>query len=250
MKFFIRYLTNLILYFVLIFFLVFYFFFFLNLDNEKQNLAKEIELVVFLKEGLSPETIAGLGENLRAEGRIREVFYTSKDEALKQLQGNPVIKEGVTLLKENPLPASFTVFPLRFEEAAINELFNYLSAFPGVEKVIFDRDILRRYLRLDTIYRALDISNVVFLGLLLVLVVLIMGYFLFNPNKKGIIITYLQQLLLSLPASVAVFFLFSQMKSRFLKAAIFFRPGEIILLSGIVLIFSLFFAVFSFTGNE
>ena len=92
MKVFIRYLTNFILYFILIFFLVFYSLFFLNLHQERENLAKKIELVVFIKEGLSPETIAQLGENLRKEVRIKEVFYTSKEEALKQLQENPIIK--------------------------------------------------------------------------------------------------------------------------------------------------------------
>lgn len=250
MKKFIRYLTNFILYFVLIFFLVFYFFFFLNLKNEQENLAKKIELVVFLKDGLSTETIAQLGENLRKDERIKEVFYTSKEEALEQLQENPVIKEGITLLKENPLPASFTVYPQSFAEKEISELREYLSSLSGVEKVIFSEEVFSRYLWFATIHKGLNIFNYIFFALLFLLLILPISYLYLSPDKRGIIFTYSQQLLFSLSATGMIFLLFYQIKSRLLKTVIFFSLEEIILLLGIILIFSLFFSVFMFGKNE
>jgi hypothetical protein len=250
MKLFIRYLTNFILYFILVFFLVFYFLFFLNLRNEGENLAKKIELVVFLKDGLSSEIIAQLGENLRQTKNVKDVFYTSKDEALKQLLGNPVIKEGVTLLKENPLPASFTVYPQSFEEKEISELREHLSSLSGVEKVIFNEEIFNRYLWLEALYKRLDIFNLIFLGLFFILLIFTVGYLFLSPNKKEMIFTYFRQILLSFSATGAILFLFYEIKLRFLKTIIFFNLKEIIFLLAGILIFTFFLSVFLFEKNE
>jgi len=250
MKLLFQKLAKIVLYFYCLFFLVFYSLFFLNVSKERENLAKKIELVIFPEEGLPPEIIARIGENLRGIKKIKEVIYISKGEALKQLQENPVIKEGITLLKENPLPASFTVYPQSFEQKEINELVSLISSFSGVGEVIFNEEIFNRYSQFDTLYKVLNIFNFIFFGFLFLFLIFTAGYLFSFPVKEKVISTYFQQLLFSLSGTGLLLFLFSRIKLHLLKTVIFFNFKEIIFLLFIISIFALFLSIFYVSKNE
>ncbi len=247
MRQFIRQLARLTFYFLSLFFLIFYLLLFLNLVKERENLAKKIEFAVLIKEGLSAEQIADAGEKLRHLKAIKEIFYISKEEAFRQLQENPILKESITLLKENPLPASFTVYPQSFEEKEINELLNSISSLPEAEKIIFNQEFFKHYSRVDTIHKVLNTINFVFLIALSVFLILTIFYLFSLPlDKKIIFLSYRVKLFFSLLGSGLLLLIIYQIKLHFLKTIIFFNLQEIILLFLLIAVLTFFFNTFSF----
>lgn len=93
------------------------------------NLLKYFEtrpqIIAFLKEEVTPETISALQNKLTSDTRVKEVRYVSKEEALEiykeATSDNPLLSE---LVSPTIFPASLelSVADLNFAEGIINEL--------------------------------------------------------------------------------------------------------------------------------
>lgn len=82
----------------------------MNVNSFVEGLGNRLEVVAYLKDGISDELLKELEDEIKRYPEVRGTSYISKDEALasldKGLAGEPSILEG---LEENPLPASLII---------------------------------------------------------------------------------------------------------------------------------------------
>ncbi|MBM2839279.1 MAG: ftsX, partial [Deltaproteobacteria bacterium] len=80
----------------------------MNANRLVERLGNRLEVVAYLKDGISEESLNDLEEEIKRYPEVRGVAYISKEDALasldKGLAGEPSVLEG---LDGNPLPASF-----------------------------------------------------------------------------------------------------------------------------------------------
>ena len=97
----------------------------MNANRLVERLGNRLEVVVYLKDGISEESLKELQEEIKRYPEVRGVTYISKEEALasldKGLAGGSSVLEG---LGENPLPASLII--------KLNDAFQNSAGIKGV----------------------------------------------------------------------------------------------------------------------
>ena len=97
----------------------------MNANRLVERLGNRLEVVAYLKDGISEESLKDLQEEIKRYTEVRGVAYISKEEALasldKGLAGEPSVLEG---LGENPLPASLII--------KLNDAFQNSAGIKGV----------------------------------------------------------------------------------------------------------------------
>lgn len=120
---------------------------------------EQVQVTVFLEEGLPMDQIAYLKKKISAEMAVKSLSYTSKEEALasfkRELKGQESLLEG---LGENPLPASFQLkVQERYQSPeAIKRLVISLKRLEGVEDVLYGQEWVER---LNTTVRLLRLMG-------------------------------------------------------------------------------------------
>ena len=107
----------------------------INLDRILQSVRGEIDVAVYLDEGVHEQDQALLQKDLMATEGVRSVVYVGRDQALRRFRaelGDDA--ELLDALQENPLPASFE---LRLEPTVmgaerLDDLTRTVEAYPGV----------------------------------------------------------------------------------------------------------------------
>ncbi len=118
-----------------------------NLGAIVRNWSRQIQVSVFLEDGVSPATREAVSRLLRETPEVESFEYLSKEEALerfrRQFSGLSHLPD---TLGENPLPASFE---LRITEgyrtpAAVTDLAGRLRVAAGVAMVRYDFEWIRK----------------------------------------------------------------------------------------------------------
>lgn len=110
----------------------------INVTHIEKQLEQQVGVTVFFNEGLDQAGIDAIGEQIKADERVKEVTYTSAEEAWKKFKkdyfgAEPELAEGFA--NDNPLAnsASYTVY---LENIADQDDFvEKVSAIEGVRKV-------------------------------------------------------------------------------------------------------------------
>jgi cell division transport system permease protein len=146
-----------------------------NLSLLVSRWKEEVQVTVFLRDGLSSGQISLLKQKLSQEGAIRSLSLVTKEQALadfrKDLKGQEGLLEG---LGYNPLPASFQIQlnePYQSPEM-LQELANRLKALDGVEDVLYGQEWIEQ---LTLIIRLLKLAGMTLGGLLLLASILIVS---------------------------------------------------------------------------
>ena len=75
-----------------------------------RNVEEKVSIRIFLKDGAAPEDVDKLQSDLAADARVKNIKYTSKEEALEEFKASMTESpEIVEQLEVNPLPASLDV---------------------------------------------------------------------------------------------------------------------------------------------
>lgn len=124
-----------------------------NLSHLAQGLEERVQLRVFLVDGLSPEAMAKVGEQIRAHPEVTRAIFVSRSEALERLKRQFAGREEVfELVEENPLPDSYVVQPEPGTDW--EKLSRALAQIEGVERATYGEEIVRRallFLRMTTV---------------------------------------------------------------------------------------------------
>lgn len=130
------------------------------------------QVTAFFKDEFSQQEIDVLKAKLAQTGKISQVKYISKEEALaiyqEQNKDDPLLLEMVTA---NILPASLEVATT--DILYLSEVAQILRHEPGVEEVIFQEDIVTSLKTWTSTLRKIGTVLIGFLGLVSVLIILI-----------------------------------------------------------------------------
>lgn len=144
----------------------------LNIDYAATKLESQIEMRVYLAEGLSENIINSISGEVEAVDGVKDVVFVSKTEALQQLQkewgDNAYVLEGLD--GENPLPDTLVVTldnPVMASSVALA-----VSSISNIENVIYGKEELAKLLQATYIVR---MSSLVIILILLFISVFIIS---------------------------------------------------------------------------
>jgi len=106
-----------------------------NLQGAAQRFTVEPQLSVFLRQEARR---ADLEPRLKADARIAQARFVSRDEALRELRQAEGLAEVVAALERNPLPDAFVLRAREPSAAALESLAADLRTLPGVARVQVD----------------------------------------------------------------------------------------------------------------
>lgn len=121
-----------------------------NLQGVAQGFSFEPQLSLFLKAGAAR---AGLEPRLRADARIAQLRFVSREDALKELRATEGLADVVAALERNPLPDAFVLRAAQADPTALEALARDLRALPGVAMVQVDSAWAQRLAALGRIGR-------------------------------------------------------------------------------------------------
>ncbi len=130
------------------------------------------QVTAFFKDEVKMDQVEDLKERLNQTGKVKELKYVSKEEALEiykeQNKSDPLLLEMVTA---NILPASLEVSTT--DIAYLGEIAQILRQQPGVEEVIFQEEVVKTLKTWTDTLRKIGAVLISFLGLISFLIVLI-----------------------------------------------------------------------------
>jgi cell division transport system permease protein len=106
-----------------------------NLQQVAQRFTLEPQLSVFLKPEAKRAELEG---RLRADARVAQLRFVSRDEALKELRQSEGLAEVVAALERNPLPDAFVLRARDGSAAALEALAADVRAMSGIAQVQVD----------------------------------------------------------------------------------------------------------------
>jgi cell division transport system permease protein len=133
---------------------------YLNLKELTGSLQQDIQVVLYLEEGLSPQQVAEVQQRLNGQPEVSTVIFVSKDQALTDFRTQfPSEQRLLQGLGENPLPASFVITPTpqHRSSAAVKKWTERLKSLPGVAEVQYSRDWIEN---LATIVRYIELGAI------------------------------------------------------------------------------------------
>lgn len=116
---------------------------FSNLKDITSSWQEQIQIVAYLKEGLSSADITSLEEKIRAEREVSSVRFISKDKALSEFKKDLANQTGLLDgLGENPLPAYFEVKIKKAyqDSGAVSSLAERSKKIKGIEDVQYGQE--------------------------------------------------------------------------------------------------------------
>jgi cell division transport system permease protein len=156
---------------VLIF--TFFFLIYVNLARFGESLGSEMRLTLYFEDELLPDQQEQLQSRIRAYTEVDEITYIDRQEAFARLSrhlGNEV--DVLAGLDSSFLPTSLEIFPKSdlHNLALIRNFADYLNTLPGVEKVQYGQDWLKRFSSFTQLIRIIVMVS----GALLVLTTIFM----------------------------------------------------------------------------
>jgi len=155
--------------FLILFFTIFLSLFFFNLTSFFNGILSYVEtkpqVTIYFKNDVKESDIFKIRDTVTSSGKVLSVKYISKKDALKIYQdlnkNNPTLLEMVTA---DILPASLEIYASKL--SYLPEIADYLKKQPGVDEVVFQKDIVDKLASLTSILRKVSVSILVFLLLI------------------------------------------------------------------------------------
>ena len=148
----------------------------INIDYAATKLESQIEMMVYLTDGLSENIVDTMDTEIRSINGVKSVEFISKDTALKNLEKNwgenSYLLEG--LEGDNPLPDAFLITLSDPSKAAAVAM--SVSSISNIEKVTYGKEELAKLLNATYVLR---MSSVV-----IIMILLFISIFIINNTIK------------------------------------------------------------------
>jgi cell division transport system permease protein len=137
----------------------------LNAAHFSRTVEEGIEVLVFLKDNVTPDLASQIGKELGRIQGVDRVTFVPKEEALEKLKQDLGEKSGLLMGLEgdNPLPDAFRIRPK--DTTLTPHIAKEAATFPGVEKVRYGEGVVEKLLTLTNWVRIAAIGLVVLFGL-------------------------------------------------------------------------------------
>ena len=113
----------------------------LNINHMASYLENQVEMTIYLKDGLTTNQVMDVGKQLKTLPGLKEISFTNKDQAMAEFRERMKDQQGLLdAINGNPLPASYkTSFttPDQLKEAA-----QTVAKYNSVESVQYGQDII------------------------------------------------------------------------------------------------------------
>lgn len=135
----------------------------LNINHMASYLENQVEMTVYLKDGLTTDQVMGIGKYLKAQPGMKEIKFTNKDQAMKDFRERMGDQHGLLdAINGNPLPASYQMSfqtPEQLKTAA-----EVVAKYQGVETVQYGKDIIEQLYKVAQVIRLSGIVLIIFLA--------------------------------------------------------------------------------------
>lgn len=135
----------------------------LNINHMASYLENQVEMTVYLKDGLTTGQVMGIGKYLKAQPGMKEIKFTNKDQAMKDFRERMGDQQGLLdAINGNPLPASYQMSfqtPEQLKTAA-----EVVAKYQGVETVQYGKDIIEQLYKVAQVIRLSGIVLIIFLA--------------------------------------------------------------------------------------
>ena len=135
----------------------------INLNNMASSLENQVQLSVYLKDGLTTEQIMAVGKQVKAIPNLKHLEFVNKEQAMKEFKERLGDQQQLVnaLGGVNPLPNSYV---LTFENPEdVKSTAKLVTTFQGVESTHYGQDIIEELFRITQIIR---IGGIVLIGFL------------------------------------------------------------------------------------
>ena len=135
----------------------------LNINHMASYLENQVEMTVYLKDGLTTDQVMGIGKYLKAQPGMKEIKFTNKDQAMKDFRERMGDQQGLLdSINGIPLPASYQMSfqtPEQLKTAA-----EVVAKYQGVETVQYGKDIIEQLYKVAQVIRLSGIVLIIFLA--------------------------------------------------------------------------------------
>lgn len=143
----------------------------LNVDYLATKLESQVEVKVYIKDGLSSEVINAMNKDIKELTGVKDCVFLSKDEALQsfsqQLGENSNLLDG--LEGDNPLADSFIV--TLHEPRMASNVTIAISAMSNVENVVYGKEELEKLLNITYLLRVGSLIIIMILVLISIFII-------------------------------------------------------------------------------
>ena len=136
----------------------------MNLNNLASNLENQVEISVYLKDGLTTQQFMGVGKKLKAMPDLKNLEWVNKEEAMKRFKERLGDQAQLVdaLNGNNPLPNSYILTFKNPEE--VKNAAKLVSTFPEVESAHYGQDVIEQIFKVTQVIRIGGIALIVFLA--------------------------------------------------------------------------------------
>ncbi len=175
--------------FLILFFTLFLAVFLFNLTTFFNGILSFVEtkpqVTVYFENETKETAISSIKQQLDATGKVAQAKYTSKEEALKIYKdlnkNNPLL---LKMVSADILPASLEIYANKVSD--LPQIAEQLKKVPGVDEVVFQRDVVDKLLSLTTMLRRVSIVLLVFLVVIVFVVLMTTTAFKIALKKEEI----------------------------------------------------------------
>lgn len=175
--------------FLILFFTLFLSLFFFNLTSFFNGVLSFVEtkpqVTVYFQNETKEDEISNIKRSVEATGKILSVKYISKQDALEIYRdlnkNNPLLLE---MVSADILPASLEIYATK--PTYLVEIADYLKKQPGIDEVVYQRDIVNKLLSLTTALRRISLFILSFLLIIAFIVLMTTAAFKIALKKDEI----------------------------------------------------------------
>lgn len=175
--------------FLILFFTLFLSLFFFTLTSFLNGILSYVEtrpqVTVYFQNPTSEGDIFKIRDQINSSGKVISIKYISKQQALQIYRdlnkNNPLLLEMVTA---DILPASLEIYAKN--PSYLSEIADYLKKQPGVDEVVFQKDIVDKLLGLTTSLKRTSLFVMIFLLLISFIVLVTTTAFKISLKKDEI----------------------------------------------------------------
>ena len=113
-----------------------------NLNNLASNLESQVEISIYMKDGLTTNQVMEVGKKLKALPDIKKIEFVNKDEAMKRFKERLGDQQGLVAALDgnNPLPSAYVITFENPEE--VKNTAKLVATFPEVESAHYGQDVI------------------------------------------------------------------------------------------------------------
>lgn len=134
-----------------------------NIDHMATYLESQVEMSVYLKDGLNTNQVMMVGSALKKQPGVQSITFTSKDKAMEEFKQQLGAQAGILdAVSGNPLPASYKMSfdtPEHLKQAAAAA-----QKYQSVDTVQYGQDIIEQLYKIAQFIRVAGVVIIVFLA--------------------------------------------------------------------------------------